>query len=161
MKRVLQGICLLTMLTGVLFVVGCSHPETKVANTWNQKTAAAYLDQRESWWMDWPVAARDHETFCISCHTAVPYALSRPALREVLGELEFAFSRGLLRSVRTRPDAWYAIETIRCSACFTISTNQAALPIEGCPLVFHMDQSMLRRSRWLTRILTPFIAIIS
>lgn len=48
--------------------------------------AAAYLDQRASWWMTWPRAARDHETFCISCHTAVPYAMSRPALRRSLAE---------------------------------------------------------------------------
>ncbi len=37
--------------------------------------------------MKWPVAARDHGTFCISCHTAVPYALARPALRTPLGEV--------------------------------------------------------------------------
>ena len=54
--------------------------------TWNSKAAAAYLDQRAAWWMAWPSAARDHETFCISCHTALPYALSRPALRDVLAE---------------------------------------------------------------------------
>jgi len=107
MKRVLQGICLPTMLTGVLFVVGCSHPETKVANTWNQKTAAAYLDQRESWWMDWPVAARDHETFCVSCHTAVPYALSRPALRGALGEQAPSLNeRKLLENVIKRVRLW-------------------------------------------------------
>jgi len=61
-------------------------PATPPADTWNPKAAVAYLDQRESWWMAWPVAARDHHTFCISCHTAVPYALSRPALRAALGE---------------------------------------------------------------------------
>src|ERR1700751_1613695 len=85
----------------VLFVVGvitavCWHSATKAAGprdatyvhqpeashgSWDQKGAAAYLDQRQSWWMNWPKAARDHETFCVSCHTAVPYALSRPALR--------------------------------------------------------------------------------
>jgi squalene-hopene/tetraprenyl-beta-curcumene cyclase len=36
--------------------------------------------------MQWPVAARDHQTFCVSCHTALPYALSRPVLRKVLAE---------------------------------------------------------------------------
>ena len=36
--------------------------------------------------MAWPNAARDRGTFCVSCHTAVPYALARPALRSVLGE---------------------------------------------------------------------------
>lgn len=36
--------------------------------------------------MSWPGAARDHGTFCISCHTAVAYALGRPALRSPSGE---------------------------------------------------------------------------
>lgn len=36
--------------------------------------------------MAWPGAARDHETFCVSCHTSVPYALARPFLRAALGE---------------------------------------------------------------------------
>jgi len=53
------------------------QPETKIASSWDQQAAAAYLDQRAAWWMEWPKAARDHETFCVSCHTAVPYALSR------------------------------------------------------------------------------------
>src|SRR5213595_2987543 len=62
------------------------QPEAKISTSWDQKTAAAYLDQRAAWWMAWPKAARDHETFCVSCHTAVPYAISRPALRRPLAE---------------------------------------------------------------------------
>jgi squalene-hopene/tetraprenyl-beta-curcumene cyclase len=36
--------------------------------------------------MEWTGSARDHGTFCISCHTALPYALARPALRAALTE---------------------------------------------------------------------------
>jgi squalene-hopene/tetraprenyl-beta-curcumene cyclase len=50
------------------------------------KAAAAYLDARAEWWAAWPNAARDRGTFCISCHTTLPYALARPALRAPLGE---------------------------------------------------------------------------
>src|SRR6476619_2968497 len=57
-------------------------------DTWNSRAAAAYLDGRLNWWMSWPGAARDHATFCVSCHTAVPYAMARPALRGPLGERE-------------------------------------------------------------------------
>ena len=32
----------------------------------------------------WPRAARDHGTFCVSCHTTLPYALAHAALRERL-----------------------------------------------------------------------------
>jgi len=53
---------------------------------WDPKAAAAYLDGRATWWSTWPNAARDQGTFCVSCHTAVPYALARPALRKPLGE---------------------------------------------------------------------------
>ena len=53
---------------------------------WNAKAAAAYLDGRAGWWTTWPKAMRDHDTFCISCHTALPYVLARPALSTTLAE---------------------------------------------------------------------------
>jgi squalene-hopene/tetraprenyl-beta-curcumene cyclase len=56
------------------------------APVWNPRAAASYLDQRADWWTTWPGAARDHDTFCVSCHTAAPYAVARPALRRMLGE---------------------------------------------------------------------------
>src|SRR6266852_1626415 len=68
------------LVTGLL--AACSSSEATAAGTWVPKAAAAYLDQRAEWWMRWPGSARDHGTFCISCHTALPYALSRAALRE-------------------------------------------------------------------------------
>src|SRR5882724_10054966 len=70
----------------VVATVSPTHPDARDASSWDQKAAAAYLDQRAEWWMSWPRAARDHETFCVSCHTAVPYAMSRPTLRKALGE---------------------------------------------------------------------------
>src|SRR6266481_9056590 len=83
------------------------QPETKIASSWDQKAAAAYLDQRAAWWMEWPKAARDHETFCVSCHTAVPYALSRPALRKPLAETApSASERRLLDNVTKRVRLW-------------------------------------------------------
>src|SRR5437762_6000962 len=57
--------------------------------------------------MEWPKAARDHETFCVSCHTAVPYALSRPALRKSLAEAApSANERRLLDNVTKRVRLW-------------------------------------------------------
>jgi hypothetical protein len=98
----------------VLLVAGqlaaCSGPEAKAAGTWSPNAAAAYLDRRADWWMKWPEAARDHGTFCISCHTALPYALSRGALREAL--LEEAPSdqeRRLLDNVTKRVRLWNEI----------------------------------------------------
>ncbi len=83
------------------------QPESKAVNSWDQRAAAAYLDQRAGWWMEWPKAARDHETFCVSCHTAVPYALSRPALRRGLAEeAPSANERRLLDNVTKRVRLW-------------------------------------------------------
>lgn len=57
--------------------------------------------------MAWPRASRDHETFCISCHTAVPYALSRSALRKSLGEqTPSANEHALLDNVTKRVRLW-------------------------------------------------------
>ncbi len=53
---------------------------------WDRRSAAAALDRRQAWWTTWPTAARDQGTFCVSCHTALPYALARPALRSGLDE---------------------------------------------------------------------------
>jgi squalene-hopene/tetraprenyl-beta-curcumene cyclase len=87
------------------------QPEIKVANSWDQKAAAAYLDQRAGWWMAWPRAARDHETFCVSCHTAVPYAMSRPALRVALAEQgPSANERKLLDNVTKRVRLWKEVD---------------------------------------------------
>jgi squalene-hopene/tetraprenyl-beta-curcumene cyclase len=88
-------------------LAACSQSEATVAGTWSPKAAAAYLDQRESWWMGWRGAARDHDTFCVSCHTAVPYALSRAALRGALGEETPSVNeRRLLENVTKRVRLW-------------------------------------------------------
>ena len=57
--------------------------------------------------MAWPSSARDHETFCVSCHTALPYALSRPALRRALAEqAPSPNERKLLDNVTKRVRLW-------------------------------------------------------
>ena len=54
---------------------------------WDKEAAAKHLDARMMWWSTWPTAARDHGTFCVSCHTALPYAFARPALRMSLHQI--------------------------------------------------------------------------
>jgi squalene-hopene/tetraprenyl-beta-curcumene cyclase len=77
------------------------------AGSWDPRAAAAYLDGRAEWWMAWPSAARDRGTFCVSCHTAVPYALARPALRSILGERgRSATETKLSTNVATRVNQW-------------------------------------------------------
>jgi squalene-hopene/tetraprenyl-beta-curcumene cyclase len=85
-----------------------THPAT--ATSWVPKAAAAYLDDRTGWWMQWNGAARDHGTFCVSCHTALPYALARPALRSALAETGLSPNEGrLLDNVVKRVRLWNQI----------------------------------------------------
>ena len=66
------------------WVVGIATTQAAVepdVQGWDAKAAAKYLDSRAEWWSTWPNAARDRGTFCISCHTTLPYAIARPALR--------------------------------------------------------------------------------
>jgi squalene-hopene/tetraprenyl-beta-curcumene cyclase len=105
MKTGMCGIGALTCLLAT--TLACSHPVAKVSNTWDPKTAAAYLDYRAGWWMEWTGSARDHDTFCISCHTALPYALSRPALRAALAEQGPSINeRKLIDNVTKRVRLW-------------------------------------------------------
>ena len=53
---------------------------------WDPKAAAGYLDGRATWRTTWPNAARDRGTYCMSCHTTLPFALARPQLRTLLNE---------------------------------------------------------------------------
>lgn len=92
-------------------VAPLDKPETKTANSWDPKAASAYLDRRQSWWMEWPKAQRDHQTFCVSCHTAVPYALSRSALRTTLAEQSpTPNEQRLLDNVTKRVRLWKEVE---------------------------------------------------
>ena len=57
--------------------------------------------------MGWQGAARDHDTFCISCHTALPYALARAALEEQpAGVAPSDTERRLLDNVTKRVHLW-------------------------------------------------------
>ena len=97
------------------FAASLLPAETPAAKTgsprWSEAAAAAYLDARLDWWMSWPGAVRDHETFCVSCHTVAPYALARPTLRAVLAErVPSPTERKLLANVTKRVRMWNEVE---------------------------------------------------
>src|SRR5439155_1441124 len=75
---------------------------------WNPEGAAKYLDDRMDAWFAGAKRLRtgQGETPCISCHTAVPYALSRPALRRAMHVTtptpqEVRLLEGVIRRVET------------------------------------------------------------
>lgn len=99
---------LLAVAAGLLIAALAVHTSASSrVEGWNPKTAAGYLDQRQQFWSTWPNAARDHDTFCVSCHTAAPYALARPALRATLNETApSATERALHDNVVKRVKLW-------------------------------------------------------
>lgn len=77
------------ILSGVVCLLGSVSLRADAlasSGDWNRAKAARYLDARAAWWQAWPKAQRDEDTACISCHTMLPYALSRPLLRTALNE---------------------------------------------------------------------------
>ena len=90
LRSVVGLLTTLACVVGMCLALGPSRVESqtrpRLSAEWDQAAAAAYLDGRQAWWRTWPVAARDHDTACVSCHTALPYALARPSLRLALGE---------------------------------------------------------------------------
>jgi squalene-hopene/tetraprenyl-beta-curcumene cyclase len=79
--------------------------------SWSPAKAAAYLDKRSTWWISWPTSARDHGTFCVSCHTATPFSLGRAALRSALGESSPSPNeQKVLDSVTKRVRMWHDVE---------------------------------------------------
>jgi squalene-hopene/tetraprenyl-beta-curcumene cyclase len=96
--------------TALLILFATSFP-LMAAENWNSKSAAAYLDGRSEWWETWSKSVRDHGTFCVSCHTAVPYALSRLTMRTVLAETgPSAPEQKLLANVTKRVRMWSEVE---------------------------------------------------
>jgi len=79
--------------------------------SWNPRAAAGYLDGRMDWWLKWPNAQRDHDTACVSCHTALPYALARPTLQSALREKDLAAPhQAMLANVQKRVRLWSEVE---------------------------------------------------
>jgi squalene-hopene/tetraprenyl-beta-curcumene cyclase len=111
MKSAAAGL-LIVAATAVAILILALSPAVRAASpSWNARAAAAYLDARQEWWQHWPNAARDHDTQCVSCHTALPYALARPALRRALGERELAGpERLMIANVVKRVTLWKDVE---------------------------------------------------
>src|SRR5262245_56541995 len=108
-KTNVRMICSLAALLVAALLTACSNPAAS-GSTWSPTAAAAYLDRRTDWWMAWPQAARGRGTFCVSCHTALPYSLSRASLGQSLADpAPSASERRLLDNVTRRVRLWNEI----------------------------------------------------
>ena len=92
---------------GVAAAADKATADASVSNTWSPTAAAKYLDQRAAWWESWPKSQRDHETVCVSCHTILPYVLSRPKLSTALDEKDMpAPERTVMQNLQKRVAQW-------------------------------------------------------
>jgi squalene-hopene/tetraprenyl-beta-curcumene cyclase len=104
-------LAVLVATVGLIGVCALADALPEGKPTWNARAAAGYLDARMEWWLQWPNAKRDHDTACVSCHTALPYALARPALHTLLGEREPAApERAMAAHVVKRVRMWKEVE---------------------------------------------------
>jgi squalene-hopene/tetraprenyl-beta-curcumene cyclase len=111
MKLLALRVCFISALIAANLAAAEAPTPHKTAGSWDAKAAGGYLDGRMTWWMNWPTAARDHGTFCVSCHTAVTYAVGRPALRSSLSETAPSTSeQQLLDNVAKRVRMWAEVE---------------------------------------------------
>src|SRR5258707_9730474 len=101
------AVCLVAVSAGTFFRGASDDPAPAV---WRNQAPANYLDARQTWWMHWPKAARDHDTFCVSCHTVVPYLLARSALRSALAQPSLCPNEHkILENVQKRALLWDAL----------------------------------------------------
>jgi squalene-hopene/tetraprenyl-beta-curcumene cyclase len=111
MRTLIITICMLALCFGGSMSATDDSSLAPGSQAWSGKAAAAYLDGRMVWWMGWPAAARDHGTFCVSCHTVLPYAMARPALRAALAEPSPSPTEvQLLDNVTKRVRLWKEVE---------------------------------------------------
>lgn len=78
----------LVLVLACLAAIRVSSAQEPIApsSDWNRAAAAAYLDYRMDEWFARGDKLRTGEgrTTCVSCHTVIPYALARPALRQAM-----------------------------------------------------------------------------
>jgi squalene-hopene/tetraprenyl-beta-curcumene cyclase len=84
---------------------------------WDGPAAARYLDGRATAWFAFPAAGRgrgEDKVSCLSCHTLMPYALGRPALRRIAGERQPSeLENRVIAQVRRRVAHWDELDTPR------------------------------------------------
>jgi squalene-hopene/tetraprenyl-beta-curcumene cyclase len=82
---------------------------------WDKAAAAKYLDSRAAEWFAWGGSSRGQgatKSSCVSCHTVMPFALGRPALRRLASETKpSAFETRLLEQTRRRVENWAKLDT--------------------------------------------------
>jgi squalene-hopene/tetraprenyl-beta-curcumene cyclase len=101
-----HGNACLATLTLVLGAgeTACAQPKAEPLPGWKAAEAGRYLDERAEVW--------SKHASCVSCHTGLPYALGRPALRKLVGaEAPSEQETRLLARIRLRVANWKKLDT--------------------------------------------------
>lgn len=147
------------LLTGLL----CFSLRLHAAeNTDWAKPAAQYLDSRMEWWSTWKGASRDHGTFCVSCHTSLPYAVARPILQAKLGEIAATpQQQKLVQNVAQRVRIWNEAEpfypTKKADDPKTLESRGTEAILNALVLTsggFHADAEKALDNMWAEQLLS-------
>src|SRR5258708_35500095 len=94
---------------GLVILTACAARADDAAD-WNRTAAAKYLDDRAKAWFESPATGRGAgatRTTCVSCHTLLPYALARPALRKTTGaDSPTEFEQKIIAQTQMRVENW-------------------------------------------------------
>lgn len=128
------------VLLATLFAVTSFHAVLADDPGWNREAAAKILDARAQAWFDFAEAdlgTGETKTTCVSCHTLVPYALARPALRKALGATEApAQQTRLVAGSRLRASHWNDLAEAKFGLIYD-SPEQKRKESLGTEAVFH------------------------
>src|SRR5437879_4171013 len=117
------------MITKLLLISAAFTIPTFCAD-WNSSAAAKYLDARQKAWSEWPTAKATGGA-CVSCHTGLPYLLSRRALTQDLHETAptkwetdlMAGMRSRVMTEETKPSTQTSVESV--FLCFLDALSDA------------------------------------
>src|SRR5262249_28886230 len=101
-----------------LVVLCLSGPMAKAEEPrveWKPGEAARYLDERQKTWFEFSSAKRGKgkdESSCVSCHSVLGYALARPALRKLTGNLTPSeYETKLIAQTKKRVEHWTDLDS--------------------------------------------------
>lgn len=87
----------------------------KTPAPWDRAKAGQYLDRRGEEWFNFGSADRGQgpsKTTCVSCHTLLPYALARPALRRLSNEkMPTELETRILEQTKRRVSNWDRLDS--------------------------------------------------
>jgi squalene-hopene/tetraprenyl-beta-curcumene cyclase len=115
MRRATVAVLLLAVVAGVRMLAADQNPSGADSGAWNRGAAAKYLDDRMDLWFINAKKLRtgDEKTTCVSCHSSIPYALARPALRLAMhASAPAAQEARLVEETTRRVDSYGAHEVL-------------------------------------------------